>query len=145
MPPAQEIIGPALPSIRRRHPSHAGLSAAVQEDEGCASLFLGDLVQHIGMIDMGGLSCPAAFPLILGPERAGRGKDGAAGRENALLRDDEGCGEDGGSRHKAAEQSCQQLFPEGIFFHGFHSPLFNLIIPAAAGEIGIFSDGPKNP
>ena len=49
---AQEIRRPALAAVRRGHPAHAGLAVAVQIDDGMTIVVYGNLVQHIGVINV---------------------------------------------------------------------------------------------
>ena len=81
----EKHLRPALTAVRRGHPAHARLTVAVQEYHGKPGFLCGDLIEHVGVIHMSGLTGAGFLPLVLGIECAVRSNGDAASRENALL------------------------------------------------------------
>ena len=82
---AKKHLRPPLTTVRRGHPAHAGLAIAVQEYHGKSGFLCGDLIEHIGVIHMGGLTGSGLLPLVLRVKGSVGGHGNAARRENALL------------------------------------------------------------
>ena len=82
---AEEQIRPALPAIRGSHPAHAGLAVTVEEHHGKPGFLCGDLIEHIGVIHMGGLTGSGLLPLVLRVKGSVGGHGNTARGENALL------------------------------------------------------------
>ena len=90
----QEHVTPALPAVGGGHPAHAGLAVAVEKHHGQLRVVLGDLVEHIGVVHVGGRALPGG--VVVGHVEGTVGFDhGAAGGEDALLGDDQGVGAGG--------------------------------------------------
>ena len=82
---AKKHLRPPLTAVRRGHPAHAGLAIAVEEHHGKPGFLCGDLIEHIGVIHMGGLTGSGLLPLVLRVKGSVGGHGNAARRENALL------------------------------------------------------------
>ena len=86
---SQEHIRPALTSVRRRHPAHAGLTISMQEYHRKSGLILRNLIKHVRMVHMGRLSCSGFFPLVFRIEGSIGSNGCTACRKNALLFNDQ--------------------------------------------------------
>ena len=84
---AKKHLRPPLTAVRRGHPAHAGLAIAVEEHHGKPGFLCGDLIEHIGVIHVGGLTGSGLLPLVLRVKGSVGGHGNAARRENSLLRD----------------------------------------------------------
>ena len=85
---SQEHIGPAFPAIRSSHPTHTGLTIAMEKHHGQAALLGGNLVKHIGVVHMGSRTFPGH--IVIGNIKGTvRGDYGATSGEHPLLGDDQ--------------------------------------------------------
>ena len=82
---AKKHLRPPLTAVRRGHPAHAGLAIAVQEYHRQFGFVFGNLIEHVGVIDMSGLTGSGLLPLVLRVKGSVGGHGNAARRENALL------------------------------------------------------------
>ena len=82
----QEQVRPTGASVRGGHPAHAGLTVAVEEHHGQTALLCRNLIEHIGVIHMGGGTFPGHIVVgnVKGPIR---GQHRASGGEHSLLGD----------------------------------------------------------